>query len=183
MFSPVTSSRAVRVLLTVIVVAYSLFNFFYKLDAESFYEDEVTYSLSGIEYLEGNFARNWEHPFLGKYLIGLSLRLFGKSDFNARFPCALFGFLAGIVLSLFVKELMNSRCGLLALALWSTSPIILWVSRRAILDAFAIFFFTLSLYMFWRFSKGDKTRDALLGGYLLVWRCPARLRQLSLSPS
>lgn len=167
MFSPTTSSRVVRVLLVVIVVVYSLFNFFYKLDAESFYADEVTYSLSGMEYLEGNFARNREHPFLGKYLIGLSLRLFGKSDFSARLPCATFGFLAGVVLFLFVKDLTNSRCGLLALTLWSTSPIILWVSRRAILDAFLIFFFTLSLYMFWRFFEGEKARDALLGGMSL----------------
>jgi 4-amino-4-deoxy-L-arabinose transferase-like glycosyltransferase len=167
MFSSVTSSRAVRLLSVSAVVAYSLFNFFYKLDTESFYTDEVTYALSGMEYLEGNFTRNWEHPFLGKVLIGLSLKLFGKSDFSARLPCALFGFLTGIVLYLFAKELTNSRYGLLALVLWSTSPIILWVSRRAILDAFLIFFFTLSLYMFWRFFEGEKASDALLGGLSL----------------
>ncbi len=167
MLSSATSSRVARVLLVSVVVIYSLFNFFYKLDAESFYTDEVTYSLAGMEYLEGDFARNWEHPFLGKYLIGLSLKLFGKSDFSARLPGALFGFLAGVVLFLFAKELTNFRYGLLAFALWSTSPIILWVSRRAILDAFLIFFFTSSLYMFWRFFEREKASDALLGGLSL----------------
>ena len=161
------SSRVASVLLVSVVVVYSLFSFFYKLDAESFYTDEVTYSLAGMEYLEGNFVRNWEHPFLGKYLIGLSLKLFGKSDFSARFPCALFGFSTGVVLCLFATELTDSRYGLLALALWSTSPVILWVSRRAVLDAFLIFFFTLSLYMFWRFFAREKTGDALWGGISL----------------
>ena len=153
-----------------VIVAYSLFNFFYKLDAESFYTDEVTYSLAGMEYLEGNFARNWEHPFLGKYLIGISLKLFGKSDFSARLPCALFGFLTGVVLYLFAKELTNSRYGLLAIALWSTSPFILWVSRRAILDAFLIFFFTLSLYMFCDSSRGKRPVMLCWEVYLLDWR-------------
>ena len=95
------SKKVVKAILTFGVFAYSLFNFFYNLDAESFYTDEVVYSLCGLEYLQGNFTRNLDHPFLGKYLIGLSLRLLGKSDFSARFPCALFGFLAGVVLFFF----------------------------------------------------------------------------------
>ncbi|GAG12510.1 unnamed protein product, partial [marine sediment metagenome] len=189
------SSKIVKVMATSAVFAYSLFNLFYNLDAESFYTDEVTYSLSGMEYLQGNFTRNPEHPFLGKYLIGVSLRALGKSDFNARLPCALVGFLTGIVLYFFVKELINFsrspfvaaggqgrpqgrpqrgtqrdsqqaatiQCNpssfyisLIAVALWSTSTLVLWVSRRTILDAFLVFFFTLSLFMFWRFFRTEE---------------------------
>jgi|GEM_PF-1077612 len=199
------SSKIVKVIATSGVFAYSLFNLFYNLDAESFYTDEVTYSLSGMEYLQGNFTRNPEHPFLGKYLIGVSLRALGKSDFNARLPCALLGFLTGIVLCFFVKELINFgrprfvaadgpvrsrpqgrpqrgaqrdsqqaatiQCdpsnfyiSLIAVALWSTSTLVLWVSRRAILDAFLVFFFTLSLFMFWRFFRTEEAKYALGGG-------------------
>lgn len=161
------SKKVVKAILTFGVFAYSLFNFFYNLDAESFYTDEVVYSLCGLEYLQGNFTRNLDHPFLGKYLIGLSLRLLGKSDFSARFPCALFGFLAGVVLFFFAKELTNFYFGLVAVSLWSSSPIILWISRRAILDSFLVFFVTLSLYVFWRFFNKGETRYALLGGISL----------------
>ena len=161
------SQRIVLAVLIAITFAYSFFNFFSNLEAESFYYDEVVYSVSGLEYLQGDFTRNWEHPFLGKYLMGLSLRLFGKSDFSARLPSALFGFLTGIVIYVFATEITNPWCGLAAVCLWSTSPIVLWVSRRAILDAPFVFFFTLSWYMFWRFFQTKSTSHALLGGITL----------------
>jgi hypothetical protein len=159
--------RKAGILLLASCFLYSLFNFFFNLAAESFYYDEVVYSLSGLEYLQGNFSRNWEHPFLGKYLMGLSLHLLGKSDFSARLPSALFGFLTGIVIYIFAKEVTNRWCGLAAVCLWSTSPIVLWVSRRAILDAPFVFFFTLSWYLFWRFFQTKSTGHALLGGITL----------------
>ncbi len=160
--------QQIEVLLLAACLLYSFSNFFSNLEAESFYYDEVVYSVSGLEYLQGDFTRNWEHPFLGKYLIGLSLQLFGKSDFSARLPSALFGFLTGVVIYAFAREITNNHwCGLVAICLWSTSPIVLWVSRRAILDAPFVFFFTLSWYLFWRFFQTKRTSHALLGGIAL----------------
>jgi len=159
--------KIVLAILIPITFAYSFCNFFFNLEAESFYYDEVVYSLAGSEYLQGDFIRNWEHPFLGKYLMGLSLHLLGKSDFSARLPSALFGFLTGIVIYFFAREVANRWCGLVAVCLWSTSPIVLWVSRRAILDAPFVFFFTLSWYLFWRFFQTRSTGHALLGGITL----------------
>jgi 4-amino-4-deoxy-L-arabinose transferase-like glycosyltransferase len=161
------SLRIIFAILIPITFAYSFFNFFFNLEADSFYYDEVVYSLSGLEYLQGDFTRNWEHPFLGKYLMGLSLHLFGKSDFSARLPSALFGFLTGLVIYVFAKEATDAWCGLAAVCLWSTSPIVLWVSRRAILDAPFVFFFTLSWYLFWRFFQAQRTSHALLAGITL----------------
>ena len=161
------SPRIILAALILTTFAYSFCNFFFNLEAESFYYDEVVYSTSGLEYLQGDFTRNWEHPFLGKYLMGLSLRLFGRSDFSARLPSALFGFLTGIVIYFFANKVTNPWCGLAAVCLWSTSPIVLWASRRAILDAPFVFFFTLSWYLFWRFFQTKSTGHALLGGIML----------------
>lgn len=176
------SPRIILAALISITFAYSLCNFFFNLEAESFYYDEVVYSISGMEYLQGDFTRNWEHPFLGKYLMGLSLRLFGKSDFSARLPSALFGFLTGIVIYFFAKEVTNPWCGLAAVCLWSTSPIVLWVSRRAILDAPFVFFFTLSWYLFWRFFQTKSTSHALLGGITLGLATATKLIGVILVP-
>ncbi len=176
------SPRIILAVLISITFAYSLCNFFFNLEAESFYYDEVVYSLSGLEYLQGDFSRNWEHPFLGKYLMGLSLHLFGRSDFSARLPSALFGFLTGIVIYFFAKEVTNPWCGLAAVCLWSTSPIVLWVSRRAILDAPLVFFFTLSWYLFWRFFRTKGTGYALLGGVTLGLAAATKLIGLILIP-
>jgi len=176
------SPRIILAALISITFAYSLCNFFFNLEAESFYYDEVVYSVSGMEYLQGDFTRNWEHPFLGKYLMGLSLRLFGRSDFSARLPSALFGFLTGIVIYFFAKEVTNPWCGLAAVCLWSTSPIVLWVSRRAILDAPFVFFFTLSWYLFWRFFQTKSTSHALLGGITLGLAAAAKLVGVILVP-
>lgn len=176
------SLRLVRAILISITFVYSLFNFLSNLEVESFYCDEVIYSLSGLEYLRGNFTGNWEHPFFGKYLIGLSLRLLGKSDFSARLPCALFGFLTGIVIYTFAKEVTNPWCALAAVCLWSTSPIVLWVSRRAILDAPFVFFFSLSWYLFWRFFKTRDGGHALLGGITLGLAAATKLVGVLLVP-
>jgi 4-amino-4-deoxy-L-arabinose transferase-like glycosyltransferase len=176
------SSRIILAALILITFAYSLCNFFFNLEAESFYYDEVVYSMSGMEYLQGDFTRNWEHPFLGKYLMGLSLQLFGRSDFSARLPSALFGFLTGIVIYFFAKEITNPWCGLAAVCLWSTSPIVLWVSRRAILDAPFVFFFTLSWYLFWRFFQTKSTGHALLGGSMLGLAVATKLVGVTLVP-
>ena len=176
------SLRIILAALISITFAYSLCNFFFNLEAESFYYDEVVYSVSGLEYLQGDFTRNWEHPFLGKYLMGLSLRLFGRSDFSARLPSALFGFLTGIVIYFFAKEVTNPWCGLAAVCLWSTSPIVLWVSRRAILDAPFVFFYTLSWYLFWRFFQTKSTGHALLGGIALGLTAATKLVGATLVP-
>ena len=178
-------SNSLKIILAVLIpitFAYSFFNFFFNLEAESFYYDEVVYSVSGLEYLQGDFSRNWEHPFLGKYLMGLSLRLFGKSDLSARLPSALFGFLTGLVIYVFAKEVTNPWCGLVAVCLWSTSPIVLWVSRRAILDAPFVFFFTLSWYLFWRFFQTKSTGHALLGGITLGLATATKLNGVILVP-
>ncbi len=176
------SSKLAGVILTGIVLTYSLFNFFYNLDVKSFYCDEVTYSLAGLEYLQGNFTRNPEHPFLGKYLIGLSLQLLGRSDLSARLPSALFGFLTGVVIFVFAREVAGLTGGLMAVCLWSTSPIVLWVSRRALLDAPAVFFFTLSWYAFWRFFETEETRYALWGGVALGLAAATKLLTVILVP-
>jgi len=178
-------SNSLRIILAVLILitfAYSFLNFFFNLEAESFYYDEVVYSVSGLEYLQGDFTRNWEHPFLGKYLMGLSLRLFGKSDFSARLPSALFGFLTGLVIYVFAKEVTNPWCGLAAVCVWSTSPIVLWVSRRAILDAPFVFFFTLSWYLFWRFFQTKSTGHALLGGIMFGLAVATKLVGVILVP-
>jgi len=176
------SLKIILAVLIPIIFAYSFFNFFFNLEAESFYYDEVVYSLSGLEYLQGDFSRNWEHPFLGKYLMGVSLRLFGKSDFSARLPSALFGFLTGVVIYVFAKEVTNPWCGLAAVCVWSTSPIVLWVSRRAILDAPFVFFFTLSWYLFWRFFQTKSTGHALLGGIMFGLAVATKLVGVILVP-
>jgi len=175
-------AKAVGILLVASCLLYSFFNFFFNLEAESFYYDEVVYSLSGLEYLQGNLTRNWEHPFLGKYLMGLSLHLLGKSDFSARLPSALFGFLTGVVIYVFARKVTNHWCGLVAVCLWSTSPIVLWVSRRAILDAPFVFFFTLSWYLFWQFFKTKGTGHALLGGITLGLAIATKLIGVILVP-
>jgi len=174
--------KIVLAILIPVTFAYSFCNFFFNLEADSFYYDEVVYSLAGSEYLQGDFTRNWEHPFLGKYLMGLSLNLLGKSDFSARLPSALFGFLTGIVIYFFAREVTNPWCGLVAVCLWSTSPIVLWVSRRAILDAPFVFFFTLSWYLFWRFFQTKSTGHALLGGITLGLAVATKLVGVILVP-
>lgn len=156
-------SKVGKTLLLLAVFCFSAFIFFYDLDQGSLIGDDVIYILAGTEYLQGDFHRNLIHPFLGKYLIGLSVQLLGRSDLAAKLPGAFFGFLTGLVLFLFVRELTNFYVGLGATCLWSVSPMYKYF-RTAHLDAFFVFFLVLSLYLFWRFSERGEIKYALLSG-------------------
>jgi 4-amino-4-deoxy-L-arabinose transferase-like glycosyltransferase len=106
------------------------------------------------------------HPPLYFWLVAVTAKIFGWTEFAARFPSALFGIFLMVLVYMFGKLLVNQRTGFYA-ALITGVTIQLWVqSRMALLDMPFLFFLVASVYFFFLgFQKEDKRY------YIGFWIC------------
>jgi len=129
---------------------------------------------------------NFEHPPTAKYIIGSTAAL-SRSDktpildlspnnylglgypavaksiddslFFARMSSAIFGILLSLIIFLFAKDLYGKKAALLAFLISAVSIDMLTWSRLAYLDIFLVFFFTSSVYMFYKIANLAETRE------------------------
>src|SRR3712207_9594690 len=75
--------------------------------------------------------------------------------------------LTGLVLFAFARRVAGYWVGVLALALWTISPLTLDFGRDATLEVFLIFFSTLALYLGWRWAESGSWWFAGFAGVAL----------------
>ena len=106
-----------------------------------------------------------EHPPLGKWLIGLGIRVFGFTPRGWRMASAIAGIATVAVLFALAWELLASTAAAtLAAGLLAVEPLSVVQSRLATLDVFVTFF---SVAAVWCFVRDRSTGDARL---LAPWR-------------
>jgi dolichyl-phosphate-mannose--protein O-mannosyl transferase len=89
------------------------------------------------------------HPPLGKWLIGLGIKVFGDSGFGWRITSALVGSLMILLVARIAHRLFrNTFLTALASALMALDGLALVHSRTALLDNFLAFFILLATYLF-----------------------------------
>ena len=149
-------SRTLRAAVLVAVLLLAAYTAFFRLGLEDWRTDEPLYRKAGLAYVrDGNFNPNQEHPFLAKYILGVTQVVSGSSDAAAvRIPAATATLLTGLVLFAFARRVAGYWVGVVALALWTISPLTLDFGRDATLEVFLIFFSTLALYLGWRWAEG-----------------------------
>jgi 4-amino-4-deoxy-L-arabinose transferase-like glycosyltransferase len=147
--------RALRAVVLVAVLLLAVYTAFFRLGLEDWHADEPTYRIAGLAYVqEGDFSINQEHPFLAKYILGATQVVFGSSEAGVvRIPAATVSLLTGLVLFAFGRRAAGYWVGVLALALWTISPLTLEFGRVATLEVFLAFFCTLALYLGWRWAE------------------------------
>ena len=147
--------RALRAVVLVAVLLLAVYTAFFRLGLEDWQADEPTYRIAGLAYVqEGDFSINQEHPFLAKYILGVTQVVFGSSEAGVvRIPAATASLLTGLVLFAFGRRAAGYWVGVLALALWTISPLTLEFGRVATLEVFLAFFCTLALYLGWRWAE------------------------------
>ena len=97
--------------------------------------DEVYYVNAAKRLIEGTGNTNWEHPPLGKYIIGASIKVEGDRGFGWRLPSALFGGVS--LVGMFVWSwavFRRERYALWVALLAAVSQISFVLARTAILD-------------------------------------------------
>ncbi|MBI4058857.1 glycosyltransferase family 39 protein [Candidatus Microgenomates bacterium] len=130
--------------------------FFYKLGESSLVSwDEAWYAdiarnilnSGDIFHLTWNGGSYVDHPPAGFWLMAIIFKIFGVSEFWARFPSALLGLASVYVLYFLSKELFNRTVGFAsALALPSTFWF-LYRARSGNLDILLTFFFLLTILL------------------------------------
>jgi 4-amino-4-deoxy-L-arabinose transferase-like glycosyltransferase len=158
--------RALRAIVLLAVLLLGAYVAFFRLGVNDWHPDELVYRDAGLEYVRDNdFSSNQEHPFLVKYILGITQDVLGSSEAEAvRIPAATAALLTGFVLFAFVRRVAGYWTGVLALALWVVSPLTLAFGRLAILEVFLAFFSTLALYLGWRWAETTSWGFAALAG-------------------
>ena len=116
--------------------------------------DEIYYAKNansliehGVELNEQGEANFIVHPPLGKWLIGIGIKIFGNNEFGWRIIPALVGTACVILIYLIAQRLFNSIfLSSTAALLMALDGLALVMSRVALLDIFLMFFILLCCY-------------------------------------
>lgn len=118
------------------------------------YFDEVYYTRTAYEFLNGLDAYETTHPPLGKCLIALGIRLFGLSPFGWRVMGALFGILMLPFLYLMGRSITKDRLlAALSCLLLASDFMHFTQTRIATIDVFVTFFIILMYYFMYRYCQ------------------------------
>jgi 4-amino-4-deoxy-L-arabinose transferase-like glycosyltransferase len=156
MNAPGTTSRHVTPLILLLALASVCF-FFGLGDVGLTDRDEGRNAEAGREMFETgdwisptfNYEPRYAKPALVYWLMNLSYRMFGVSEFAARFPSAIFGMGLILLQYWFAARARGPHVGLSAAFMLVLNIEIVGLARMALTDSVLIFFTTLALYGFW----------------------------------
>ena len=131
--------------------------------------DEINFAESAREMIESqnylrvqiNYLPFWEKPPFFFWLQVLSMKLFGVTEFAARFPNALLGFIYMATLYLIGRKHYSGKFGLMWAFLFAGSLLPQVYFKSGIIDPLFNYFIFLSIYFMIRSMK-DNTSDKLL---------------------
>jgi dolichyl-phosphate-mannose--protein O-mannosyl transferase len=120
--------------------------------------DEVYYAKNaaslitdGVELNEQGAAEFVVHPPMGKWLIGIGIKLFGNNESGWRIIAAIVGSASVLLIYFIVQRLFKSLfLSNIAAALFALDGLHLVMSRVALLDIFLMFFILLTFYLILR---------------------------------
>jgi 4-amino-4-deoxy-L-arabinose transferase-like glycosyltransferase len=96
-----------------------------------------------------NYEPRYSKPVFLYWLMSLSYRLFGVSEFAARLPSALFGVALILLQYLFLTRVRGALLGLFGGLMLLLNIEMVAIGRMALTDSVLIFFTTLALFGFW----------------------------------
>jgi 4-amino-4-deoxy-L-arabinose transferase-like glycosyltransferase len=170
-----------------VTAALALFTTFYALGTSPWLTDEPVYRDAGNLYVRHHsFLFNREHPPLGKYLIGISQLIFGRSEWATRLPAALATLATGILLALLVARAIGRLPALVTFAAWTLLPHpynAFDISRAAYLDTIMVAFMTFAVYAAWRWRDSVSWKWAIAMGVGIGLATATKVTALSITPA
>ncbi|MCS7173690.1 MAG: glycosyltransferase family 39 protein [Armatimonadetes bacterium] len=147
-------------------IALSAFLLFWRLGTSPLWDqDEAKYAGIAQEILRtGDWVTlRWNgepwfvHPPLYFWLVAATGRLFGVTEFTARFWSAVAGVLGVLVTGLLGRELFGPRCGVLSAFVLATTLQWWAQARLAVFDPLLVLWMLLSFLGFWRgYARGER---------------------------
>lgn len=146
---------------------------FWRIDVGTVLVDEPVYVRAGEFWIEGDFARNAEHPPLGKFAFGLAQVLFEKGIPAGRMASGLAFVITTFVIWALGTKLFNRTAGVVAAVAWVVLPKSVGsnevgtdgdrLERFAMLEPLVTLWMAVALWFGWRLAReeGPRTRDAV----------------------
>jgi len=139
----------------------------YDLGSQSFWIDEAISSIAATAILDTGTAvfRSgvaYTRGILNTALIALSFTIFGVTESAARIPSVIFGTLTIPLVYLIGSRWGNSRIGIIAAVLVAFSVWEIAWSRQARMYQQLQFFYILSLYLFYEFTRNKSIKSLAL---------------------
>lgn len=106
-------------------------------------------------------------PPLMSIVLSLAYAIFGISETVARSVSVCFGLLGLITTFLLGREAFDESAGIASVLLLSVMPIYWHMSRVAMLDVASVFFFVLTLHLYYRGLRSKRMELILLAGFTL----------------
>jgi len=147
--------------------------------------DEVGHLNRALELQNGfynNFVRDSFYPPLFSVLIKVSFDLFGASLFSARLVSAGFSILSLWVVFELAYTMYGKKVALLSAFLLAVMPGYFWLSRLALLEIMLVFFFMLSLFLFFRWLNSRKNWLLVLSGLALGFGFLTKYQVIAIVP-
>ena len=141
-----------------------------NLTNQPFNWDEVTHLNRALELKNGlfhDFVRDSFYPPLYSAFTTVSFDLFGASVFSARLVSSVFSILTLWVVFELSYNMYGGKVALISAAFLAVMPGYFWLSRLALLEVMLVFFFTLSLFFFYRWLITRKDWILVLSGLAL----------------
>ncbi len=132
--------------------------------------DEVTRLTGALELKNGlynNFVRDSFYPPLYSVFTMFSFDFFGASLFSARLVSAVFSILSLWVVFELAYSMYGGKAALVSAVFLAIMPGFFWLSRLALLEIMLVFFFTLSLFFFYRWLISRRNLMLFLSGLAL----------------
>jgi len=147
-----------------LVISLSAIIAFLGLGSSCFFDVEASFAQAAKEMMERgdlltpffNGEARFDKPILFYWLILASYKIFGISEFAARFPSALSGLLLSVSLFSFMNIIGRKEIALLSSLFFCLSFYFLSFTHAAVVDMTFTLFLSLSLFSFFLYAEGCK---------------------------
>lgn len=141
------------------------------LDYNTIQWDETPHLNGGLLLSRGQFQEYVEteafYPPAFDIVTGFFFKILGPSAFSARMVAVIFSILCIWTVYETASEMYGSKTALLASILLASMPGFIWLSRMALLETMLLFFFSLSLFLFFSWMCTNNTKTLILTGITL----------------
>lgn len=156
-------------LLVLLLVCLTLF--FFRLGGVPLFDrDEGLHAVTSKEMVLGgdwittkfNGENFYDKPVFFNWLVALSFKALGFTEFAARLPAAILGLGCVIVTYLLGRRMVDPPTGFLGAMILATSPEFIILSRAVVHDISLVFFITLALFFYYAGFTSEKHRNVYL---------------------
>ncbi len=144
--------------------------------------DEAPHLYGGLLLSRGQFQEYIQteafYPPLFDIVTGFVFKILGPSVFSARFVAVMFGALSVWAVFEGTYRLIGPRTALLASVLLALMPGFIWLCRMAMLETMLLFFFSISLFLFFSWMHTNNNKMLVLSGLTLGLGCLVKYQAL-----